>query len=668
MATSVKQMSLVKSAVRWLQSFMPQSPNRGPSQYRATPWLRNTRIDYANEVGDPWTNSVVATCINRKATMMQDLELVVEMWNQAKGQWQRASGPQVDQALAVFKHPNPYYNGNALMMATLLSWDTRGHAFAYKRRDNGGRLIGFWYMPHQWTQILSDKDNADGLKLITTYRYNAYGAGPKDYDYADVLMTRCGIDPQDTRCGLSPLYGQLREVSSDNQASGWLDSLLRNGATGSYIMTPGAVPAGGIAPTLDQMRDMRDYANEMVADARGQVAAFPLPMNLQALTFSPKDLELGAIRSIPTDRICAALGGDPMAFGLPSESKTYNNIEEAMDHLGKQTILPTARDMAAQWSQQILPEFQMDPAMFRYAWDTSAVAWLLDDTYERDANARENFTAGILDRFQAKEAIGVTPDNADKGVTYFDLQARAAGLDAPTEPPKKQSLSEWAVRMGQANLDRLTHAGRNPSPVTHKLVQDRKAQAAHNRNINRMDRAMMQAFDLYKAGKIDLDGLKERLSDSIYDGHRAQYGLGLQTGGATPTAEQIDNFARTTTDVEQEFLLGFMQDVADGRYDGEDGALDLDGALRQRVGLYGLKSSSSASAGFVTAGAEDDEYGWLLGIAEHCPDCIYIASLSPFDGSTIFTNPREGGTVCLGNCKCRWVRLSDGLSPFGPVE
>ena len=661
-------MNLLKTATKWLQAFRPQGPNRGPSMYRATPWLRNSRINYAEEVGDPWNNSIVATCIQRKATMLQDLELIVQQWNPAKNQWNRAQGPQVAQAVSVFNHPNDYYNGNALIAGLVLSWDTRGHSFLFKRRDNAGRLIGFWYMPHNWTQILSDRDNADGLKLITHYRYVAYGAGPVDLNYEDVLMIRNGIDPLDVRCGFSPLYGQLREVSADNQASGWLDTLLRNGATGAHVMTPETVPPGGTAPTPQQMRDMRDLINETILDARGQAVYLPFPSKINPLTFSPKDLDLGAIRSIPTDRICAALGGDPMAFGLPSSSKTYSNLVEALDALGNLTILPMARDIAAQWSQQILPEFGMDPAIFRYAWDTSAVSWLADETNARDENNRANFLAGIIDRYRAKEVMGETPESTDKGVTYFDLQARASGVGAPADTAKKQSLSDWAIRMGEANRKRLENAGRNPGVITHKVTRDKLAQSTHNRNINKMDRAMMNAFDDYKAGKLDIEGLKSELTQTIRDTHKAQYTLGLQTGGATPTTDQVANFTKTTTDVEQEFLLGFLQDIEDGRYNGDDGSLDLEGALRQRAGLYSLKTSSSASAGFIAAGSPDEEYDWQLGVAEHCPDCLYIASLSPFDDSTAFTHPREGDTVCLGNCKCRWVRVSDGLSPFGPVE
>jgi HK97 family phage portal protein len=658
-------MNLKTLARKWLHGFLPQSPALGPSSGNFRGWFGGSRYDYTQEAGELWSNSVVSICINRKATMIGECKLIIQQYNSAKDKWEKASGPAVNQALAIFRKPNDYYNFTALVNAMELSADCRGQYFLYIRRNMAGQPIGFWYLPHTWVQIESNKDNAGGEKLITHYRYSVPGAAQIELSVDDVLMVRNGIDPKDTRCGISPLYAQLREVSSDNEGSNWLASLLRNGATPSTFITPKVPPASGQSATPTQLREIRNLVNESIRDARGQAVMIPYPVDLSPATFSPKDMGLDIIRAIPTDRICPALGGDPMAFGLPSTSKTYSNLKEALDALGNLTIMPTINDWASQWSEKMLPMFGMDPAIYRYAWDTRDVTWLADETKAKREITWGDWEKGIIDLFTAKSEIGVLPEKTDKGVNYFMVQAAA---NPQPETPKKQSLSDWAIRMGAANIARLEKQGRTPSPKLHKIKSDTQAQSAHNRNINQMDRVMMQAFDEYKAGRLNMVDLKERLSAAIYDTHRKQYRLGIQVGGGTPTTEELDKFATTATDLQQQYLQGFLDDVENGRYNDADGVLDVDGALRQRAYMYGANTSASATAGFVQSGTDGEEYTWQLGVAEHCPDCEYIATLSPFDKETMFTHPREGDTQCLTNCRCQIVRDSDGLAPFGPIE
>lgn len=658
-------MNLKNTVRKWLHGFLPQSPSLGPTMGNFRGWFGGSRYDYTQEAGELWSNSVVSICINRKATMISECKLIIQQYNSAKDKWEKATGPAVNQALAIFRKPNDYYNFTALVNAMTLSADCRGQYFLYIRRNNAGQPIGFWYLPHTWVQIESNKDNAGGEKLITHYRYQVPGAAQVELSVDDVLMVRNGIDPKDTRCGLSPLYAQLREVSSDNEGSNWLASLLRNGATPSTFITPKVPPANGQSATPTQLKEIRNLINESIRDARGQAVMVPYPVDLTPSTFSPKEMGLDLIRAIPTDRICPALGGDPMAFGLPSTSKTYSNLKEALDALGNLTIMPGINDWASQWSEKMLPMFAMDPAVYRYAWDTSDVTWLADETKAQREITWGDWERGIIDLFTAKSEIGVLPEKTDKGVNYFMVQAAA---NPQPETPKKQSLSDWAIRMGAANIARLEKQGRKPSPKLHKIKSDTQAQSAHNRNINQMDRLMMQAFDEYKAGRLNMVDLKERLSAAIYDTHRKQYRLGIQVGGGTPTTEELDKFATTVTDLQQQYLQGFLDDVENGRYDDADGVLDVDGALRQRASMYATNTSASATAGFVQSGADGEEYTWQLGVAEHCPDCEYIATLSPFDKETMFTHPREGDTQCLTNCRCQIVRDSDGLAPFGPIE
>jgi hypothetical protein len=52
---------------------------------------------------------------------------------------------------------------------------------------------------------------------------------------------------------------------------------------------------------------------------------------------------------------------------------------------------------------------------------------------------------------------------------------------------------------------------------------------------------------------------------------------------------------------------------------------------------------------------EGTRFRWVLGKAEHCPDCIVLASQSPFTKQSLPTVPKAGATQCRSNCKCKLV-------------
>ena len=108
------------------------------------------------------------------------------------------------------------------------------------------------------------------------------------------------------------------------------------------------------------------------------------------------------------------------------------------------------------------------------------------------------------------------------------------------------------------------------------------------------------------------------------------------------------------------YVLGFANDLRSGRYDGEDGVIDVDRVMN-RARLYIGKTRGTSGMGFVDGSPVELEFNWRLGgVEEHCEDCPIIAGLSPFTLATIYTHPGAGDTPCLGNCQCYWER-EDGL-------
>jgi HK97 family phage portal protein len=602
------------------------------------------------EAGKLYENSPVSVCLNKKAAMLSDLTLYVERYDSRKSAWLPYSDNRTALLLEAFNNPNDYYGFDELLYGMVVNDDCRGHSVLVKRRSESNlAVVGFWVLPYECVELRNDKDNADGTKLVTYVRYYTPGSTHQDIPVSDTIIIRNGIDPSDQRSGFSPLRAQLREVCTDNEASTRMATVMRNGPDG-FILSP--KNESQIAP--DQIKMAADMVNEYVRDRAGKFIPFPIGLDVYPTSIKPSDMDLSVLRSIPTDRICAALGGDPMAFGLPSTSKTYSNLEEALDALGNHCIIPTANRWARQWSRQVLPDFRLDPKMFRLAWSHNGVSWLADEKYERNEDTRKTFVAGIIDRAQAKEQMGLTPSKDDVGVTYFDLQARSRGALPISE-------ASTTKRMISANVERLKVAGRVPA-LFKRATKANPQQAAHDALVRNMENSFADAFRDYKNGNLTSDQLKVRLNRAVYDYHRDMYVLGGESVGVTFSDAQVRQFAQIAADGQGQFLLNFLQDVEDGRYDDENGELKLDGSLRTRSDLYATRASASASQGFID-GSPNSEFYWTFGDKDHCPDCIEFESFSPYDASTVFTNPRQGDSVCLGNCGCYWVR-DDGLEGF----
>lgn len=396
--------------------------------------------DYASAAGDLWANGIVLAAINMKARVLSECSVVVEE-KTAEG-WRRLPDTQrgVSELLSALNEPNPYYDGLAMWWGLQMSWDVRGHAFLLKRRDNLGRVIGFYWVSHTQMEVANDKDNADGTKLVTHYRYTPINGTPRDIPLEDVVMVRQGIDPKDPRCGYSTLAGELRSVASDNEASTYMGALLRNaGIPGVIVMPEGDLPE---APNDVQRSAMRDFFDSFARDKRGKPAVLPFKGRLEKPAFSPRDMELGPFSQIPINRICVAFGFDPMVLGLPSTSKTYSNYNEAIDAAGKLTILPGARAQIRQIGRSILQDFGFDPKRYRLGWDTSDASWLQDETNDLHQRVREDYKSGVIDLATAKREIGLEPLPGDEG-TYHPSASSLM-------PPLVKSHAERVKRSHEA--------------------------------------------------------------------------------------------------------------------------------------------------------------------------------------------------------------------------
>ena len=211
-------------------------------------------------------------------------------------------------------------------------------------------------------------------------------------------------------------------------------------------------------------------------------------------------------------------------------------------------------------------------------------------------------------------------------------------------------------------LERLIKA----APV---LTPRRPSQIDYARMLRSQRDRLHEIADELARGEITPRQWGERFQQILIDGHTESWTLGRQRAGdlSGPT---IDDFlvGIARADGDAQYLLAFIDDIEGDRYRRDDGSLKV-GAVKARANLYVGKMRGTAGEAFVETSEDEEEFNWVLSAVEnHCSDCPELALLSPFTKDTAFAHPGDGSTPCLGNCLCHWVRASDGIEGFKPVE
>jgi hypothetical protein len=614
-------------------------------------------IDWAAEAAPYYNNPIIAIGASKISSMIGEAKLVLQVKDAKTGGWVNDSSPR-GQAMRLFANPNPWQTWDQIEQALAFSWVVFGECYLFVRRNALDQAVGFLYIPNSRISPMADKYNADSTQLVTYFEYTPPGGSAVELQTKDVLYIQKGIHPADPKRGYSAVMQSVREMVLWNDAATRQAANVRNIAQGKIIYPKASDK--GITPTLEQVGATRNLITELVRDRAGKSVMVPFEVGMADLAQQPDKLELDKLSQKSIDIMCAAMGGDPMAFGLPSASKTYSNLGEALDSLGKQTVLPMLSSWCPAFSKLVLPQFGMDVENYRFWYDTSKVSWLQDETEAEQQRHRENFKVGGLTLESFKLKIGETPAKGDNLKNYFSLQAEAAGTPAPVA--QTNSVSDWAKSL----VERDAKTRRTLGKVQLNAVQAKKAngkQSAHDARIEEAKQVFLDLTERNQSGALDFDAYKEAFSDELRSLHSDMYKIGRELAGKAATAEEAEQIGLQIADLEQVFLAGLVQDLADGRYDGISPALD------QRLGMYANKGSSTASLGFVDGSGADEEFYWDMNgaVEDHCQDCPYLEANSPYMKETLYTSPRQGDTPCLTNCKCRLVRSSDGQTGFGPI-
>lgn len=472
-------MGKISEALRGL-TFARQQ-NVPPPGGTADPWS-SVRLSlprersYLNDVGDGSGSSLVVPAIDFIANGF--IEARVRVSERKGDDFQVIHDHGMTEQLA---RPNPHYSGALLWMATLASFVGDGNGFWIITDFSAAGRPAAWYWAPPWS--LEPKGSPDGRQFLTHYRYEP-GGGAKgfDLDPMQVVHFRWGMDPGNPRKGFSRLKSVLREIYSDEESARFTAALLRNMGVPGLVISP----KDGEGQTFEEAQALKaDIIQKTTGDRRGEALVPTQAMQVDTYGFSPEQLDLSALRSIPESRVAAALGIPAGVLGFLSGMKQTTvgaTMAELRELAYEQGIIPKMRLFTEELHTQLLPHYTDTPERFKVEFDTSDVRVLQEDENKLVERIDRRVQGGWMTVAAAKTAVGELPEPGDD-VYLRKINVTEVGPDAP-EIPSPVNVTPMAASRSYA-LDRKATSGQ----LAYLRQVDKSGQALTPRFAGELQRA-----------------------------------------------------------------------------------------------------------------------------------------------------------------------------------
>ena len=365
----------------------------------------NTRYDYSRET-NAIDNSAVAAGVGWFARTFSEAPIAVYREEDTALEIQPGH-PLTD----LVRHPNAHYAGITLMNTTIQEFILSGNAYWLIVRDPRGMPTELWLLP---SSSVEPRRPNDGSAVISHYEYSP-GQTTIRLDPLDVVHFRDGINPTNTTKGRSRLAASLREIWTDNEASNFTASLLRNFAVPGVIFSPEDGNVGFDKDARDSIR--RNFSQAFGRDKRGSVMVGSGKKKIDVVSFSPDQMDMELIRAIPGSRVAAALGIPAALIGyLVGIKQTAVGATLAeLRELGYESgIIPVQRQISEQLDLQLLPQMGA-LAGEEVGFDIRHVRVLQEDADTLSVRTLAQVTNGTLKVTDAQRILGLPVDETQDG-------------------------------------------------------------------------------------------------------------------------------------------------------------------------------------------------------------------------------------------------------------
>lgn len=365
--------------------------------------LPGARRDWEREAGDLYLNDVVSLGANWVADKLNMVPLVVHE-RQSDDTWSPIYDTEISD---LWQTCNADYDAFTRDLAVGMSLITSGNAFLYIQRGGiGGLPTGVYWLDERYMEPIYP---TTGARYLDGWRYRIDGVN-EFIRKEDVLHFRWGIDPLNTRLGLSKLKAVLRQICLLNEAAGYSVSILKNSGVPGLVVTP--------ADDDDELTDddglsIRSSLDKMTqGDMRGATIAVNRRIKLDTVGFSPEQMALDKLPQNAMPLVCGAIGVTPEVLGIRGETLTYNNMQTAERMAWKNGVLPVLKLIRETITRRLMPEFGLDSRKYKLEHDLANVSELQESINDIHKRALESWNAGTITLNMFLEETGRTGDVA----------------------------------------------------------------------------------------------------------------------------------------------------------------------------------------------------------------------------------------------------------------
>lgn len=351
------------------------------------------------------TSNGVYACANLRAEMLSSLPLRLY----------RRSGDDANEVTAgplreLLDRVNPFWTFNRLVSMTELSLCLWGESYwVLDRGVSGGQLPReiWWCRPDRMRVVPHPTDYISGYLY-----YPSKTAQPIPFTAGEVLWLRYP-NPLDEFAGLSPLAAARLAADSASAAMKSNRNVFANGLQAGGIVLP---PVGATL-TVEQRDELSRLLNRQFKGVENahKWGIFRHEFRVEAMPqVTPKDAEFSNLLRLALEDICRAYR---VPLDLIGGQRTYENSQAAESAVWGRCLIPEARFVAAELSEQLCPLF---PGVDYAEFDTSEVTALQADENLEWQRASDQIQRGAITINEWRTEQGLEP------VPWGDEPPRAA--------------------------------------------------------------------------------------------------------------------------------------------------------------------------------------------------------------------------------------------------